>query len=146
MRKTTLLAAGALILAACGGAGDGTTAPTTNTMASVTSTSAAPTTTLPTTTTTAGPTTTTEALPPADHTMVISGFAFNGPSQVAVGAVVEARNDDGVPHTWTSDDGVWDSGGLSGDATFRFTFDQAGTFAFHCAIHPEMKGSITVGG
>jgi hypothetical protein len=31
-------------------------------------------------------------------------------------------------------------------ATFSFTFNQAGTFSYKCAIHPRMVASITVTG
>ena len=29
-------------------------------------------------------------------------------------------------------------------STFEFTFTEAGTFAFHCNVHPSMTGTITV--
>jgi plastocyanin len=29
-------------------------------------------------------------------------------------------------------------------ATFSFTFAKAGTFAYHCTIHPFMKGTVVV--
>jgi plastocyanin len=49
-----------------------------------------------------------------------------------------------APHTTTSVDGVWDSGTLSG-GTFAFTFDEPGTYAYHCDIHPTlMMGVVTV--
>jgi plastocyanin len=44
----------------------------------------------------------------------------------------------------TADDGSFDSGSLATDATFSQTFDAAGTFAYHCTIHPSMTGTITV--
>jgi plastocyanin len=33
---------------------------------------------------------------------------------------------------------------MPSDATFSFTFPKAGTFAYHCTIHPFMKGTIVV--
>lgn len=47
-------------------------------------------------------------------------------------------------HTTTSKQGVWDSGIMEKGATYRFTFDSAGTFDYWCALHPDMLGSITV--
>lgn len=39
---------------------------------------------------------------------------------------------------------LWDSGALLG-GTFQFTFNQAGTYLYFCAIHPfTMQGQITV--
>ena len=76
--------------------------------------------------------------------IVISGFAFSEDITVPVGTTVTVRNDDGAPHTFTADDGSFDSGSIAGGDTFEFTFTEAGTFAFHCNIHPSMKGTITV--
>ena len=52
----------------------------------------------------------------------------------------------GGTHTATADDGAWSSGEKSGGENFAFTFDQPGTFAFHCEIHASMQGTITVTG
>ena len=76
--------------------------------------------------------------------IVISGFAFSEDITVPVGTTVTVRNDDGAAHTFTADDGSFDSGSIAGGATFEFTFTEAGTFPFHCNIHPSMTGTITV--
>ena len=79
-------------------------------------------------------------------TITIEGFAFGEPISVAVGETVTIVNLDGATHTWTSTEGAFDSGNLSGNGgTFETTFDAAGTYGFLCAIHPSMTGSITVG-
>ena len=65
---------------------------------------------------------------------------------MSVGTVVTTTNQDGVSHTWASEDGLWDSGGLSQGESFQFQFDQPGTYDFFCSIHPSMTGSITVQG
>jgi plastocyanin len=78
--------------------------------------------------------------------IVISGFAFSEDITVPVGTTVVVRNDDSAPHTWTADDGAFDSGNIDGGGTFEFTFTEAGTFAFHCNVHPSMTGTITVTG
>ena len=78
--------------------------------------------------------------------LTISGFAFGDPITVAAGTEVTITNEDGATHTWTSRDGLWDSGNLGGGDTFSFTFAEAGTFDFFCAIHGSMTGSITVTG
>lgn len=49
-----------------------------------------------------------------------------------------------VLHTTTSDTGKWDSGELSHGQTFEFTFNNTGSFAYHCNIHIAMKGSVRV--
>jgi hypothetical protein len=54
-------------------------------------------------------------------------------------------NSDPVSHTTTSDTGAWDSGPVSSGTTFQHTFSTAGTFPYHCNIHPFMHGTIVVG-
>ncbi|MFL5680937.1 MAG: cupredoxin family copper-binding protein [Chloroflexota bacterium] len=76
----------------------------------------------------------------------IKGFAFNPATLSAkVGDAVTWTNQDSVPHTVTFDDKSADSGNLAQGATFNHTFDKAGTFAYHCSIHPQMTGTVTVG-
>lgn len=82
-----------------------------------------------------------------EPTITISNFSFSGATRVSVGTTVTVTNQDSFGHTWTSDDGVWDSGTLSQGETFEFTFDEPGEYAFSCAIHPtQMMGTIVVEG
>jgi plastocyanin len=77
----------------------------------------------------------------------IAGFAFAPDSASAkVGESVKWTNEDSATHTVTADDGAFDSGNLSGGKEFSFTFDKAGTFAYHCNIHQSMTGTVTVTG
>ena len=50
----------------------------------------------------------------------------------------------GSPHTTTSDTGLWDSGVFGAGHTFTRTFSSAGSFPFHCTVHPFMTGTINV--
>jgi plastocyanin len=50
----------------------------------------------------------------------------------------------GSPHTTTSNTGLWDSGVQGTGATFTHTFASAGSFSFHCSVHPFMTGTISV--
>jgi len=50
----------------------------------------------------------------------------------------------GSPHSSTSDTGVWDSGVFDAGHTFTRAFTSAGSFPFHCTVHPFMTGTITV--
>jgi len=63
---------------------------------------------------------------------------------VKIGTKVKWTNNDSVPHTATSDNGLFTSKNLSKGDSFEFTFDKEGTYTYHCAIHPSMKGTITV--
>lgn len=80
-----------------------------------------------------------------DPAVTIAGFAFEpDPLEVAAGTPVTVTNDDAAPHTWTADDGSFDSGRLAEGDTFEHTFDTAGEIAVHCEIHPTMKATVTV--
>jgi len=97
------------------------------------------------TTTTAAPAPT-EA-PAGDAAVItIADFDFGEPLTVSVGQTVTIVNEDGAPHTWTSVDGVFDSGRLAGGDEFTFVFEEPGTYDFFCEIHPSMTGTITVTG
>lgn len=51
----------------------------------------------------------------------------------------------GTTHTITSDtQGLFDSGALAPGAVFEHTFTAAGTYHYHCSIHPTMTGIIVV--
>ena len=48
-------------------------------------------------------------------------------------------------HTVTSNNGGFTSSGLiNPKQSFSATFPNAGTFAYHCTVHPYMTGTITV--
>ena len=64
--------------------------------------------------------------------------------EIGVGATVTWTNTDSVSHTTTSDQGNWDSGPVAPGGQFSSTYATAGTFPYHCAIHPGMVGTITV--
>jgi plastocyanin len=64
--------------------------------------------------------------------------------EVTAGATVEFTNRDQLEHTVSANDGSWDSGPIAAGATWRHTFDQPGTYAFHCTPHPFMTGVVVV--
>jgi len=75
----------------------------------------------------------------------ISGFAFN-PATITIkkGTTVRWTQKDSTRHSATSDDGVFDSQLLSKGETYSHTFNDAGTFKYHCRPHSSMKGKIIV--
>jgi plastocyanin len=75
----------------------------------------------------------------------IKDFAFNpATTTVPAGSKVTWTNNDTTAHTVTLDDGSGDSGHIAPGSTFDQTFATAGTFAYHCTIHSQMKGTVTV--
>ena len=79
-------------------------------------------------------------------TVSIQDFFFS-PANVSVpaGTTVTWVNEGNVPHTVTSDDGQFDSGVLMPGDSYTVMFKGQGTITYHCAIHPSMTGSVTVG-
>src|SRR5262245_60797576 len=63
---------------------------------------------------------------------------------VAVGTTVTWTNTDVESHTSTSDSGAWNSGLVGPGSQFSFTFATAGSFPYHCTVHPGMVGTVTV--
>ena len=80
------------------------------------------------------------------QTVTIAGFAF-APATLSVpaGTAVTWTNQDATTHTATADDGkAFDCKPIGAGASMTFTFATPGTYAYHCAIHPTMKATITV--
>jgi len=69
---------------------------------------------------------------------------------INAGDTVEWDNVDTAAHTVTSGSpadgpsGIFDSSLLMADATFAFTFEDAGEFDYFCMVHPWMVGSVSV--
>jgi plastocyanin len=78
----------------------------------------------------------------------IKNMAFSPATlTVKAGTTVTWTNDDTASHTIVSNDGsavVYKSSVLATGASFPFTFKDAGTYSYHCGIHPSMKGIIVV--
>ena len=85
------------------------------------------------------------ANPPAANSVSIVNMAFSPASLTATaGTTVTWTNNDGMTHTVTADDISFDSGNILMGNKFSKIFSTAGTFAYHCTIHPTMKGTIIV--
>src|SRR5215207_4396334 len=77
----------------------------------------------------------------------IEDFYFEPPdAAIAPGDKIIWINKGSTPHTVTADDGSFDSGVLNRGDTYTVTFLGSGTVTYHCAIHPNMVGSVSVGG
>jgi plastocyanin len=113
-----LLATAAVLLVGCGGGGDGTDRA---------SSSAAP---------GAG---SAKAVTIKDYTYAPATIT------VPVGTTVTFTNRDSTPHTATSKKpGAFESGSIDTGRSGEVKLEQAGTFAYYCAFHPFMKGTIVV--
>lgn len=75
----------------------------------------------------------------------IKNFAFSPTTlMVKVGDTVTWTNQDSAGHSATADDGSFDTGVLSQGESNTVTFTEAGTFAYHCTPHPNIKGTVVV--
>jgi plastocyanin len=81
----------------------------------------------------------------ASAVVTIKDFDFS-PMAVTINAgdSVTWTNKDGEPHTVTSVDGLFRSGGLDENDSFTFKFAKAGVYKYLCTIHPKMTATITV--
>ena len=78
--------------------------------------------------------------------LVTSGSVF-APSTVTVasgGDRITITNEDGFAHTFTLDDGSLDVALPAGE-TVTTEVSITADVPFHCAIHPSMTGTLTVG-
>jgi len=67
------------------------------------------------------------------------------PIQITAGSTVTWTNSTGPRHTATSDTGAWTTGNIApGGTSAAVAFPTAGTFPYHCAIHPSMTGTVIV--
>lgn len=63
---------------------------------------------------------------------------------VAVNTTVTWTNKDGMPHTVMSNDNTFYSGSIDNGGTYTHTFHSAGTYSYHCSLHPNMPGTVIV--
>src|SRR5207247_4013784 len=78
---------------------------------------------------------------PAGSTLIAIGDNFFNPANVTVpqGTTVCWTNTGQITHTATSNTGVFDSGLLNSGDTFTFTFNNQGSYPYHCTIHPVQR-------
>ncbi len=76
----------------------------------------------------------------------ISGFAFSPSTlEINVGDTIVWTNKDSARHIVSSDSGgELNSPYLSKGNSYSHTFTAAGTYAYHCISHPQMKGTVIV--
>jgi plastocyanin len=131
LARGLLTLATALALAACSGGGTSTSAPVV---------------------TSGGPAATSAGAPCADSTgattvdATVVDFTWSQPINAKVGDVITWTNNDTAAHKVGLDDGscAMSANIAGGGGKQSLVFTVAGTYAFHCTIHPSMKGTITI--
>ena len=85
------------------------------------------------------------ALASGSKAVTIDSFEFTPQTlRIGKGTRVVFSNVSGTAHTAT-DKGAFDTGRIKGGKSAAVRFQQKGTFAYHCKIHPFMRGKIVVG-
>jgi plastocyanin len=90
------------------------------------------------------------ATPGASVSIVMGASALTAtayspnPLRLPLGNAVTWVNNDNTAHTSTGDGGAWHSGEIAPGRSFSRTFTTAGTFSYHCTLHPGMVGTIEV--
>ena len=78
------------------------------------------------------------------HQVEITERAFPENTPIAKGDTVVWTNRMNMNHTVTADNGEFDSGPFGKDKSFSHAFDTTGSVAYHCEIHGNMTGTVTV--
>jgi plastocyanin len=77
--------------------------------------------------------------------ITIKNFSFSPtPLAVKVGQPISVTNRDTTDHTFTDGAGAFDTDHIAPATSKTVTLTKAGTYHYHCKIHPFMTGEIDV--
>lgn len=75
----------------------------------------------------------------------MQGFAYRPQRlEIAPGTTVTWVNHDSVPHDADANAGTWDGPLLAEGESWSRVFPTAGSFLYHCSVHPFMQGIVVV--
>lgn len=79
------------------------------------------------------------------NTILIKAWAFDPETiTIAKGTTVTWMNRDNASHTVVATDMTFRSDNLNNGQSFAYTFNETGTFAYKCGIHPSKSGKVKV--
>jgi Plastocyanin len=89
---------------------------------------------------------------PRTNEVLIKSMEFNPDTiTVSVNTTVTWINQDAVPHTVTSNDGLFDSGSIISSSeggniqgTYGYRFTTPGIYPYYCSYHTSMTGIVVV--
>lgn len=78
-------------------------------------------------------------------TVIMQNNSFSKTSlTIAKGTTVTWTNNDYTTHTVTADDNSFNSGDIAAGQSFKKTFNEQGTFPYHCIHHSTMKATVVI--
>jgi plastocyanin len=83
--------------------------------------------------------------PTSPNEVYIINSAFD-PASITItkGTTLTWTNKESITHSVTSDSLIFNSGDMSKDQTFSYTFNTIGTYPYRCIYHNNMKGKVIV--
>lgn len=79
------------------------------------------------------------------NNVTIQNFSFSPKTLIVkAGDKVTWTNQDSMGHSATADERSFDTGVFNNGETKSITFGKAGSFAYHCSVHPSMTGTVVV--
>lgn len=85
----------------------------------------------------------TVSIVPGARTLTTTAFSPN-PLNIPRGTTVTWINNDTSTHDPVADGGTFDAGNIAPGNQAGFTFQNAGTFPYHCGRHPTMVATVNV--
>jgi plastocyanin len=89
------------------------------------------------------PTTATISIVSGARTMTTTAYSPN-PVTITRGSTITWVNNDTTTHDQVADGGTFDTRDVAPGAQASVTFQNSGTFPYHCGRHPGMVGTINV--
>ena len=83
--------------------------------------------------------------PTSPNEVFMNNSVFD-PSSITItsGTTLTWTNKESMTHTVTSDSLIFNSGDISKDQSFSYTFNTIGAYPYRCLYHNNMKGKVIV--
>jgi len=125
LKLTVVLVGTSLVLAACGGSGNSSSGGDCNVKGAGSGTAAATVTVI-------------------SDPVTVGAYAPKAVTINAGQSIGWDWQDQEAPHSVTADDGSFDSCLQNAGYKFLVTYTKSGTFTYHCTIHAQMTGTVSV--
>jgi len=89
------------------------------------------------------PSTVTVSIVSGARTLTTTAYSPN-PVTITRGSTVTWVNNDSTTHDQVADGGAFNTGNVAPGAQASVTFQNAGSFPYHCGVHPNMVATIVV--